>query len=339
MTHAFTYCALICLMLSGLLLPALARADAPPSQSYIPAAQVLITYAEGYQETITSLRLDDLPAQALVVFPVPVQPEVDQLPAGTELFTYLEEATRPVEQVVERLVWERTPGATAPTPAATEALRAPELLDDYEITRLPGTGRRTLETWLETHDYTFPTDVQSILDAYSEQGWQFVIVQLTDNAAADGVLAPLRIRFATDEIVYPLPLSSLTDGPLDVQVYLLTYGRMLMEPLETVYAGPVAQLDPPPPATLAPQVTQAPYLTTLQATALDPQGTRPHLVAHAAPTNESYRKVVTTYTEIPLRHQSGILLALFCLVVMNLVTITIALSFKRRFEAISPDQG
>ena len=339
MTHAFTYCALICLILSGLLLPALARADVTPPQSHIPAAQVLITYAEGYQETITSLRLDDLPAQSLVIFPVPVQPEVDQLPTGMELFAYLEAATRPVEQVVERLVWERTPESTAPTPAATEAPREPELLDDYEITRLPGTGSHTLDTWLETHDDTLPPDVQSILDTYSEQGWQFVIVQLNDNAAADGVLAPLRMRFATDEIVYPLPLSSLTYQPLEVQIYLLTYGRMLMEPLETVYAGPVAQLGPPPPATLAPQLTQAPYLTTFHAAALDPPDTWPHLVAHAAPTNASYRKVVTTYVEIPLRQQSGILLALFCLIVMNLVTITVALSFKRRFEAISPERG
>ncbi|MFP4441226.1 MAG: DUF2330 domain-containing protein [Chloroflexaceae bacterium] len=339
MTHAFTYCALICLILSSLLVPALARADTQPPQIHIPAAQVLITYAEGYQETITSLRFDDLPAQTLVVFPVPSQPEVDQLPAGTELFTYLEEATWPVEQVVERLVWERTPGSTAPAPATTEAPRAPELLDDYEITRLPGTGSRTLETWLETHDYTFPADVQPLLDAYSEQGWQFVLVRLTDNAVTDGVLAPLRMRFATDEIVYPLPLSSLTSQPLEVQVYLLTYGRMQMEPLETVYAGPVAQLDPPPSASLAPQLTQAPYLTTFHAAALDPQGTRPPLVAHAAPTDAAYRKVVTTYTEIPLRHQSGILLALFCLVVMNLVTVTVALSFKRRFEAISPERG
>jgi|GEM_PF-5719064 len=339
MTHAFTYCALICLILSGLLLPAFAGADGPPLQGHIPAARVVITHAEGYQETITSLRLDDLPAQSLVVFPVPNQPEVDQLPAGTELFTYLEEATRPVEEVVERLVWERTPGSTAPPPAVTADPHEPKLLDDYEITLLPGTGRRTLATWLETHNYAFSADVQSILDAYSEQGWQFVVVQLTDNAAADGILAPLRMRFATNEIIYPLPLSSLDYQPVAVRVYVLAYQRMLMEPLETVYAGPVAQLDPSPPANLAPQLTQAPYLTTFHATALDPQNPQSHLVAHAAPTNNSYRKVVTTYIEIPLRQQSGILLALFCLVVMNLVTVTVAMSFKRRFEAISPDRG
>jgi hypothetical protein len=153
------------------------------------------------------------------------------------------------------------------------------------------------------------------------------------------VLAPLRLRFATDQIVYPLPLSNLAYQPLTLRVYLLAYQRMLMEPLETVYAGPVTQLDPAPPAHLARQVTQAPYLTTLYATALDPQTVLTDLVAHTAPTNASYRKVVTVYDEIPLRQQSGILLALFCLVIMNLVTITVALSFRRRFEVISPDNG
>ncbi len=339
MMHEFPYCLRICLLLSGLLFPAYAQAYGESRQVQMPSAQVLITYTAGYQETITSFYLDNLSAQSVLIFPVPGQPEVDQLSAGMELFTYLEAATRPVEQVVERLVWERTSTTIAPTSEATAALREPDLLDDYAITLLPDTGSHTLNTWLETHNYTLPAEMQPTLDAYHERGWQFVLIQLTDDAASDGVLAPLRLRFATDQIVYPLPLSNRAYQPLTLRVYLLTYQRMLMEPLETVYAGPVTQLDPPPPAHLAHQVTQAPYLTTLYATALDPQTVLTDLVAHTAPTNESYRKVVTVYEEIPLRQQSGILLALFCLVIMNLVTITVALSFRRRFEAISPDSG
>lgn len=341
MIRGCRYCLFLCLLLAGGLFPVSAWAAGVSHAVPIPAEQVLITYAEGYQEIITSIRVEEAATQAALVFPVPGVPEVAPVPDGLELFAYLEAATRPTEQVVERLVWqpEAPPAASSVDPTAETVERsAQEQRDEYEVTVLEASDTAALNSWLDAHDYTLPPEAQTTLEAYRNSRWSFVVVSLSDITGAHERLAPLRIRFATNQIIYPMRLGTLPDQPHEMQIYLLADQRMTMEPLDTVYAGAVAQLSPTPPGHLAPLLERAPYLTRLHRTALEPPAPLTDLVAQAAPTNAPYRQTVTVYEDIPLQRQAGVLMALLCLVVMNVMTIGIALSFKRRFDAISPDR-
>ncbi|MCG8347230.1 MAG: DUF2330 domain-containing protein [Chloroflexales bacterium] len=323
-------------LLSILLFPPAVSACGLPFQASIAAEQALIVYAEGRQQIVTAVQLADITGQAAIVFPVPSAPEVDQPPGGEELFAYLDEATRPIERVVSRVVWDSgaTEGA-APTSAVDVLGR--EIIGGYDVARLAANDTQALDRWLDANGYELPAGASAILDAYVAEGWKFVAIKLADQTVATGALAPLRMSFATDTIVYPIRLGALSAQPLAVDLYVLSRGRITIDRLETTYAGPVDQLDPAPPAALASLLSGAPYLTRLRAFALDPSSLTTDFVARSAPDNEPYRAVETTYTEIRPAESYGILLALCCLSLVSLFSISMGFAFKRHFDAISPE--
>lgn len=329
---------LSCLAVLGALLPSLAAACGLPFQARISAEQALIIHTNGRQHMITSVQLEDAGDRAAVVFPVPGVPEVDQPPGGEELFAYLDEATQPLEQVVRRVVWRASaPDETAPAGTRAVQVLGRDLIGGYDVARLAADDPPALRNWLAANDYVLPASAQPILAAYVAEEWNFVAVKLADQPAAAGALAPLRMSFDADEVVYPMRLGALSDQPLDVQIYVLADQRVTIDPLETLYAGPVEQLSPAPPVTLAPLFNQATYLTRLRATAIDPRSLMTDFVARPVPGNEPYREVKTVYQDVPLLQQYGLLTALFCLVLLNIIAIVGAIGLKRRFDAISPE--
>lgn len=327
-----------CLALLVALLPAISLAYGLPLHARIPAERALIVYADGVQEIIIQVELDDVKDRSAVVLPVPEIPEVDQPPAGETLFAYLEEATQPEEQVVRRIFW-RPESRDAVETAAARPVQSPDrrVLGGYDIVMLNTKNAENLDDWLNANDYTVPPVAQHILADYVAEGWAFVAVKLANQAASTATLAPIRLRFESDAIIYPMRLGTVSDQPLDLQVYVVTDHRVTMEPLETLYADFIAQLDPAPPANLATLLTRAPYLTRLRLAAVDAQPLTTDLTARAAPSNEPYRATTIVYEDVSILQEYGILTALLCLVVLNAITIVVAISFKRRFDAISPD--
>lgn len=319
-----------------LLFPPAASACGLPFQASIAAEQALIIYAEGRQQIITAVQLEDISGQAAIVFPVPGIPEVDQPPGSADLFAYLDEATRPIKRFVSRVVWDSgvTEGAA---PAGAVDVLGREIIGGYDVARLAANDAQALDRWLDANGYALPAGASAILDAYVAEGWKFVAVKLADQTVTAGALAPLRLSFATDSIVYPMRLGALSTQPLAVDLYVLSSGRVTIDCLETTYAGPVDQLDPAPPATLEPLLSGAPYLTRLRVFALDPSSLTTDFVARPAPDNEPYRAVETIYTEIRPSESYGILAALCCLTLVSVFSVGIGFSFKRRFDTISPD--
>ena len=70
--------------------------------------------------------------------------------------------------------------------------------------------------WLNDNGYAFPAEGQEILDYYVQKNWFFVAMKIqhegTINSSENytGAIQPIGIMFFSDEIVYPLKISSLS---------------------------------------------------------------------------------------------------------------------------------
>ena len=86
----------------------------------------------------------------------------------------------------------------------------------YQTTTLSATDPNNLVGWLNDNGYAFPAEGQEILDYYVQKNWFFVAMKIqhegTINSSENytGAIQPIGIMFFSDEIVYPLKISSLS---------------------------------------------------------------------------------------------------------------------------------
>ncbi|MBC8078559.1 MAG: DUF2330 domain-containing protein [Chloroflexales bacterium] len=287
--------ATLCLALA----PSAALACGMPLNARIPAEQSLIIFGGGRQQIITTMQLDIDRPGAAVVLPVPADPEVDQPGGGDQLFAYLQNATKPLQQVERRIVWRWNDGATSgAAPGGRVSVLGRETLGAYDVARLAADDPQALAQWLGENGYEVPPPAQPVLDAYIADGWRFVAIKLDSAAAESGSLAPLRISFPAQQIVYPMRLAALADRPIDLLLYVLSDHRVQVDNLDTLFAGPLATLAPAPTGDLAALVRGAPYLTKLRNYQLSPQSVQGDFVARNAPSDEPYRETFTVYDDI-----------------------------------------
>lgn len=331
--HALLAC---CLGAILALAPVGAYACGIPLEAQITHERALLIVEGPRQQLITSVDLIQADPQAAVIFPVPGRPEVDQPPGGEELFSYLEQATRPEIRREQRLVWRVQPeGLDGGAPAGAQLIGR-ETIGGYDVSRLAADDGAALLAWLAENGYSLPPPAEPILGAYAAEGWSFVAVKLAA-AAPEGSLAPLRISYTAERPVYPMRLGALSDRPVSVDLYLLGDGRYSLDALETAFAGPVDQLDPPPPAELAGLLTGA-YLTKLRGEALEPASLGADFLPVPAPDNTPYREVVTVYEEISILQRGGLIMGLFCVVILSSLALGTAIGVRRRIDALSPDE-
>jgi Uncharacterized protein conserved in bacteria (DUF2330) len=308
-----------------------------PIEAMITREQALLIVDGERQQLIASVQLSEAAPGAAVVLPVPGTPEVDQPAGGDELFAYLAEATRPEVRREERLVWGDPSDGMTGGAAPGAVLLGRETLGGYDVARLAADDGAALQQWLDENGYTMPAAAAPILAAYAADGWSFVAVKLAD-AAPEGSLAPLRISYRAAQPVYPMRLGALSPQPVAVDLYLLAAGRMQVPALETAFAGPAAQLDPPPAPAVAALLSGAPYLTRLRAAALDPASLDADFVADRAPSDEPYREVITLYDDVNILRRTGLLVGLACATSLSGLAIAIAIGFRRRLDSFNPDK-
>ena len=104
----------------------------------------------------------------------------------------------------------------------------------YQTTTLSATDPNSLVGWLNDNGYAFPTEGQEILDYYVQKNWFFVAMKIqakeivNNSEYYSGAIQPLGIMFFSDEIVYPLKISSLSvpSGGTEVLVYTFSDERV-----------------------------------------------------------------------------------------------------------------
>jgi hypothetical protein len=104
----------------------------------------------------------------------------------------------------------------------------------YQTVTLSATDPNSLIGWLNDNGYAFPSNGQEILDYYVQKNWFFVAMKIqakeivNNSEYYSGAIQPIGIMFFSDEIVYPLKISSLSapSGGTEVLVYTFSDERV-----------------------------------------------------------------------------------------------------------------
>jgi Uncharacterized protein conserved in bacteria (DUF2330) len=252
-----------------------------------PSERAYIGFAHGREDLVVSLGLSAR-SHAAVVLPVPATPAVGLAPAGRELFSYLRKATA-VRTVIVKHAGPSPVGGGGPPEGPRPVIVGTKRVGGYTVTRLRGGTSATLLAWLKAHGYKLPSGAGRILDRYVADGWSFVAVRLT--RPGKGLLAPLRLRFRTSAPVYPLRLDSLSDLPIDLDVWTVGAHRMRAGRLTTDYAGPVSGLTPAVPAALRRYLSGG-WVTHFEAKPLADAAMRSDVLPVRAARDIPFRRVV-----------------------------------------------
>ena len=253
---------------------AAAVASAPPAAACACgiAIEADVAYEEGLvvwdgrRETATvKLDLKDAEPRAAVLFPVPAEPRIGQVKSGTDLFGYLEEATRPA----------------APESGGGEAAQAPgvdvvsrRLIGAFDVAVLRAGDSGALSRWLNENDYRVPAAASPILDRYVRRHWDFVAIKLAKGG--EGSLKPLRISFGARKAVYPMELSRASQVPVSLRLYVNSTHAVDgtgIDGMKRVFDSRVDELDPAPPADVR-SLLPEPHLTRLELTRASPSAIR-----------------------------------------------------------------
>lgn len=99
----------------------------------------------------------------------------------------------------------------------------------YQTATLSATDPNSLVGWLNDNGYAFPSNGQEILDYYVQKNWFFVAMKIqakeivNNSEYYSGAIQPIGIMFFSDEIVYPLKISSLSVPSWGTEVLVYTF--------------------------------------------------------------------------------------------------------------------
>lgn len=226
---------LVTMLLIMLLLPSLALADGmvmPPYDYTVREAEqkAVIFYKNGQEDLILSITFEGDASDFGWIVPIPEKPEIDKAP--DEIFKNLGELTKPKKKLIEKIGDWLVGGGYLASPTLDggpmslkggEEEPAVQVIDTkqvgiYDTATLKADNAEVLYEWLDEHKYQIPKHGEDILDEYIEKDWYFVAMKisgdyLTSKISGDlgkGHATPIKFSFKSNEIIYPLKISSIT---------------------------------------------------------------------------------------------------------------------------------
>ena len=189
---------------------------------YQSAQRAVILYGNSTgnstQHLILSVSFEGDAEEFAWVIPVPNKPEISL--SDAELFWELSDFTRRV------IPPEPGFGCWASTPPPDGVEVEEQVVGPYATAILSATDPTALVDWLNVNGYSFPEEGEEIISEYIDKGWYFVATRInavdedTGHALAEGSIEPIVLSFASDEIVYPLRITSLSATSPEVLLYV-----------------------------------------------------------------------------------------------------------------------
>lgn len=117
-------------------------------------------------------------------------------------------------------------GASSGTgPGGGVEVIAQAVVGPYETVQLSATDPAALATWLDDHGYNVPADVQSVVDAYVEEGFGFLALRLVPGQGIDA-MKPVRITVPGASPTLPLRMVAAGTGARTaITLWVLGEGR------------------------------------------------------------------------------------------------------------------
>lgn len=218
----------------------------------------VVSWDGSIEQIVMQLTVRGNAPEAAWIMPVPHRATVEL--GDSSLFSELETLTAPVHET-RHYFWPRAKdwpfggsdhrsgeGAAAPSDGAPVGVVGRERLGPFDVARLTATDPTALEGWLTDNGFELPDRLATALRPYVDQKWEYVAIRLAPQKKGGpllGRLDPLRLRFASHDLVYPMRLSRLAATPQSLGLYVLAAHRMEPrgtiggQPPEVTYAGRV----------------------------------------------------------------------------------------------------
>jgi hypothetical protein len=200
----------------------------PPGAADAVSQETSIVSHDGGRETIEMhLTMRGAGSRAGLVVPTPSAAEVTA--GSVDDFTAMQAAAAP--RIVSTDDWwsvdpSAFPGAPAPVAGAAPTVIDRVRLGPLEATTLAADDPAGLRDWLADNGFAMSDAVLGQLGGYVERHWDFVALKLTGAAPLDGQLDPIRMTFASDELVYPMAMSRAATDVQSVKLYVLDDHRV-----------------------------------------------------------------------------------------------------------------
>ncbi len=220
----------ICLSLITMSLAPVALADRgmlPISDVsvYGPGQKAIIAW-DGEEEILilsTDVRASS-DSQVLELLPLPSKPEIEK---GD--FASFEQVDKLIKKHFPGRLWDRFgKGALAPLGEGVEIVFH-EKIGAHDITVVKAADSSELVRWAEKFlrdagiEYKISSPkLESLVEDYIAQDMNFFVFDLIEVSSEPKSIEPIKYRFDTDFLYYPLKISTLASGWTDISLFLLT---------------------------------------------------------------------------------------------------------------------
>ncbi|MCA9753316.1 MAG: DUF2330 domain-containing protein [Gemmatimonadetes bacterium] len=189
-----------------------------------PEQKALVRFEDGTEDLVLSVRFEGATEEFGWIVPLPSAPEISSCPI--EVFEELSKATQ--DRQTRRSRRANRMHTTLGSESGVEVLSV-ETVGAFEATTISSASGESLDDWLREHRFHLPDRAAPVLGRYAEDGWVFVALRVrpeasdaeTSGALADGTIHPVQFRFATEEPVFPLEISSLGGHESTVLLYVI----------------------------------------------------------------------------------------------------------------------
>ena len=191
----------------------------PSIDIHEPAQKAIILHENGREDLILQVKYEGDVDDFAWVVPVPDYPDVGV--SRPELFEELAYLT-----AVEAY---EGGGFFACLPASGVESSPVDVWEEAEVgvyhyAILSAQDPLGLVDWLNSNGYPFPEEGAETVDYYVDKGWYFVAIRINAGEQAEGLaegtVQPLRLSFDSEDIVYPLRITSLSSDRCEVLLYV-----------------------------------------------------------------------------------------------------------------------
>jgi len=191
---------------------------------YEPNQLAMIVFDDMVEKIIFQIDYEGDAEDFAWVIPVPAYPKLFSV--EDEIFFELHELTKPTPPWGFSCGWGMMPGAS---PDEGVHIWEENQVGIYHTTTLSASDPNSLVEWLNDNGYAFPIEGQEVLDYYVQKQWFFVAMKIQSDEIVNnseyytGAIQPIGIMFFSDEMVYPLKISSLSAPSWGTEVLIYTF--------------------------------------------------------------------------------------------------------------------
>jgi len=124
---------------------------------------------------------------------------------------------------------------SSPTGGVTVLDRA--IVGIFETATIASRDPKALQTWLRENGFALSTNAEPVIESYVKGGWVFVAAKVARDHPEHATSAPhpLSFTFRTDRPVYPMRLTGVDNGSVEVELYVFAENRAEAPHFKVVY--------------------------------------------------------------------------------------------------------